>query len=184
MHTEFLLDEWRGPIFLRKGHVLFLFCLHLIIIQLILKFTCRCVELIILIQRSTKLPTVFPCPFKDGMPRNAWHLTMLCTMNGCSHMPRHSSKNWGGLHQKLPAVSSNSISECLKQNPQLSRSSSTHYTGCTEARNVHLNYCLQEMPTKQNQVKVSPPMVLQNWSWTDWIVLVETVVQLQLLVNW
>jgi len=163
MHTEFWLDEWRGPFFFMKRSCPFS-VLFTSIIKLILKFTWRCMELIILILCSTKLPTVLPCPFKDGMPRNAWHLTMPCTMNGCSHMPRHSSKNWGGLHQKLPAVSSNSISECLKQNPQLLCSSNIHCTGCIEARNVHLNYCLQEMPTKQNQVKVSPPMVLPNWS--------------------
>ena len=160
-----ILVGWMNrPFFLWKGQILFSVLLHLIIIQFILKFTCRCVEFKILIQLSTKLPTVLSCPFKDGMPRNAWHLMMLCTMNGCSHMPQHSSKNWGGLHQKLPAVSSNSIGECLKQNPQLWRSSSTHFTGCTGARNVDLNYCLQEMPTRQNQVKVSPPMVLPNWS--------------------
>lgn len=115
-----------------------------------------------------KLFTVHLYHFKDGMLRNASPLKTLCIMNGFNHLPQHSSKSWGGLHQKWPVVtsnhSSNSLGEYLKESPQLHPSSNTHFIGCTEARSVHPNYSLQMMPIKQSQVKVPLPMGLPRAS--------------------
>jgi hypothetical protein len=88
----------------------------------------------------------------------------------------------------LPVISSNhsssSLGDCLTESLQLQPSSSTHFTDSTGARSVRPNYSLQGMPNKQSQAMLPLSMGLPNQSQTEWVALVQAVVQLQLSVNW
>lgn len=140
-----------------------LFAIHHPHLFVLSQLSSRCVECKTVIA-ICKLFTVHLHHFKDGMPRNASHLMMLCTMSGFSHLPQHCSKSWDGLHQKQPVVSCNSPGEYLKESPQLQLSSNTHSIGCTEARSVQRNFFQQVIPIKQSQVKVPLPWGLPRLS--------------------